>query len=115
MVSNFEQFVLSGKKTSDLSKLTFLFAETPFGQMPVLYVDGTSIAQSGAIVRYLAREFKQCGETSFEQAHVDMYAETFGDCFMKLPFMEKDPEKKVHRLRILLAYAVIKINRHKTV
>ena len=33
------------------------FSETPYGQMPVLTVDKTMINQSGAICRYLAREF----------------------------------------------------------
>ena len=52
----------------------------PFGQCPVLEVDGKMLAQSNTIGRYLARKFGLAGKDEWEQAQVDMYA----DCIMDL-------------------------------
>jgi glutathione S-transferase len=55
-------------------------AEMPFGQMPVLEIDGKEkIAQSQAINRYLARQFGLAGKTPIEEAKVDMIADLFKD------------------------------------
>ncbi|CAK8674276.1 glutathione S-transferase 1-like [Clavelina lepadiformis] len=68
--------------------------ETPFGQMPVLYIDDKPLPQSDAIVRYLAREFKLEGPDSMTTAYVDMLVMSMKEAVEKLPFMEKDEEKK---------------------
>jgi len=68
----------------------------PFGQVPVLEVDGKVLAQSCAIARFLAREFNLAGKDSFEQAQCDQYVELVADMFneiVKIVF-EKDEEKK---------------------
>lgn len=52
----------------------------PFGQCPVLEVDGKMLAQSHTIGRYLARKFGLAGKDEWEQAQADMYA----DCLMDL-------------------------------
>lgn len=49
----------------------------PFGQIPVLEVDGKMLAQSHAIARYLAREFGMAGKTTWDQAVVDQYVDLF--------------------------------------
>lgn len=69
---------------------------TPFGQMPVLDVDGKKLAQSGAIARYAAREFDLAGKDSWEQALVDQYMGLVEDMFTEIVkvFFEKDEEKK---------------------
>lgn len=69
---------------------------TPFGQMPVLDVDGKKLAQSGSIARYLAREFGLAGKDSWEQALVDQYMGLIEDMFTEIVkvFFEKDEEKK---------------------
>ena len=44
---------------------------TPFGQLPLLEVDGELISESVAIARYCAREFGLAGKTTFESAQAD--------------------------------------------
>ncbi|GMT12103.1 hypothetical protein PFISCL1PPCAC_3408 [Pristionchus fissidentatus] len=52
---------------------------TPFGQMPVLEVDGKPLGQSYAINRYLANQFGFAGETAFDRAWVDAIADQHKD------------------------------------
>ncbi|KAK6039743.1 glutathione S-transferase protein [Cooperia oncophora] len=52
----------------------------PFGQLPVLEVDGKQLPQSYAIVRYLARKFGRfAGKNEWEQAQVDAIADQHKD------------------------------------
>ncbi|EYC01089.1 hypothetical protein Y032_0110g154 [Ancylostoma ceylanicum] len=51
----------------------------PFGKMPVLEVDGKQLAQSFAIVRFLARKFGFAGRSPFEEALVDSIADQWKD------------------------------------
>jgi len=67
----------------------------PFGQVPVLKIDDKRLPQSGAIVRYLAREFKLMGDNPLHAAFADMLVETLNDHLYKFPFVEKDEEKRV--------------------
>jgi len=77
-------------------------SKAPFGQMPVLIVGGkTSIAQSGAIVRYLAKLAGLYGKTLEEQARIDMIGEAFaGDINTTFgsAWFEKDPKAKEEKL-----------------
>ncbi|EFO91469.1 hypothetical protein GCK72_005868 [Caenorhabditis remanei] len=52
---------------------------TPFGQLPVLEVDGKPLAQSHAIARFLAREFKLNGQNAWEEGQVNSLADQFKD------------------------------------
>lgn len=52
---------------------------TPFGQVPVLEVDGQVLAQSNTIARYLARKYGLAGKNDWEQALADMYADNIND------------------------------------
>jgi glutathione S-transferase len=71
-------------------------AGLPFGQLPVLEVDGVKLGQSNACARYLARKFNLAGKTDFEQAQVDMIVDCFEDTGkpMMTIFHEKDETKK---------------------
>jgi len=51
----------------------------PFGQVPVLDVDGQILAQSNTISRYLARKHGLAGKDEWEQAQADMYADNIND------------------------------------
>ncbi|XP_057368616.1 glutathione S-transferase 1-like [Daphnia carinata] len=73
-----------------------LKASMPFGQVPVLEVDGKPLSQSYAIARYVARQHGLAGKDDWEQAQVDMYADCIKD-FMILGrpvYEEHDPEKQ---------------------
>ncbi|GMR60659.1 hypothetical protein PMAYCL1PPCAC_30854, partial [Pristionchus mayeri] len=61
---------------------------TPFGQMPVLFVDGKPLPQSFAIARFLADQFGFAGKTPFEAAWVDALADQYKDYFAEIrPFL----------------------------
>ncbi|KAH7710958.1 Glutathione S-transferase 1 [Aphelenchoides avenae] len=51
----------------------------PYGQLPLLEVDGTSIAQSYAIYRFLGRQFMLAGKDDVEAAQVDSLADHIKD------------------------------------
>ena len=49
----------------------------PFGQVPVLEVDGKMLCQSHTIARYLARQFGIAGETEWEKSNFQITLHTF--------------------------------------
>ena len=81
----------------------------PFGQFPVLHVDGKTIAQTGAIARFCG---KLSGlyptENDFYAAKVDEVIDLATDITFKIrpALVEKDPEKKTE-MRRELAEAVL--------
>ena len=70
---------------------------TPFGQVPLLEVDGEQISQSIAIARYCAKEFGLAGKTTFEAAQMDEIVDALQDALEKqynAYLFEKDETKK---------------------
>ncbi|ETN82801.1 glutathione S-transferase protein [Necator americanus] len=76
-------FALAGREYEDVRLTHEQFAAArpnlPFGQLPVLEVDGKQLSQSLAINRFLARQFGFAGKTAFEEALVDSLADQFAD------------------------------------
>lgn len=68
----------------------------PFGQMPILEVDGKKMFQSTAICRYLAKQGKLNGSNDWEDLEIDSIADTISDLRVKVAgyFYEKDEERK---------------------
>jgi len=68
----------------------------PFGQIPILEVDGKTMFQSRAIARYLARKYDLAGKTDLEQAQADMIVDCIEDALKPVPAFrnEPDPAKK---------------------
>ena len=62
-----------------LIRTKLLFLATPFGQVPVLEVDGVPISQSTSIARFLAKEFNLAGKDHLEQAQADMVVDACND------------------------------------
>jgi len=48
-----------------LLRCFFYCVETPFGQIPMLEIDGRTFCQSYAIGRYLARKYSRCPTTIY--------------------------------------------------
>uniref|UniRef100_A0A0K0FVD1 Hematopoietic prostaglandin D synthase (inferred by orthology to a human protein) n=1 Tax=Strongyloides venezuelensis TaxID=75913 RepID=A0A0K0FVD1_STRVS len=73
----------------------------PFGQLPVLEVDGKILFQSRAIEKFLARQFGLIGDDDFEAAQVDQYILSVDDVMnnFRPAFFEKDPTKKAELLK----------------
>ncbi|XP_071142707.1 S-crystallin SL11-like [Mytilus edulis] len=79
-------FAAAGKEFDDDrisgDKWTAFKPKTPYGQMPVLTVDNkTMINQTGAIIRYLAREFGLYGSNNMENTKCDIIIETVFDLY----------------------------------
>ena len=52
---------------------------TPFGQLPILEVDGKVLSGSGSICRLLAEKFGLAGLNEFENAELDSIADFIND------------------------------------
>ena len=51
----------------------------PFGQLPVLEIDGVTIGQSMAIARFLANEYGIAGSSNLVKAQVDEVVDVIND------------------------------------
>ncbi|XP_076656366.1 uncharacterized protein LOC143361011 [Halictus rubicundus] len=58
--------------------------EMPFGQVPVLEIDGKKVNQSVAISRYLAKQFGLAGKDDWEALEIDVVVDTIHDVRAKI-------------------------------
>jgi len=93
-------FAAAGVKYEDVrikkEEWAALKPKTPFGQLPMLEVDGVKLGQSHTCARYLARKFKLAGKTELDQARVDMLIDCMKDALDPLiaVFRATDETKK---------------------
>jgi len=74
-----------------------LKATAPYGQMPFLKVGSLTVAQSGAVERYIARIGKLYGSNDLEAAQIDMVVEGVHDAvknFVSAAYTKDAAEKK---------------------
>jgi len=111
----FKLTYFNGRGLAEPSRLIFAYTETPFediriekeefakkketfpfGQLPILEVNGKVLAQSQAISRYLAKTFMLTGKDDWESAKCDMLVDGLADLRSHLRpfFREQDEEKK---------------------
>ena len=57
----------------------FFYTALTFGQVPVLEVDGKTIAQSMTIARFLARKYNLAGKNELEEAEADTIVDCVSD------------------------------------
>lgn len=56
-----------------------LIAASPFGQMPILEIDGKPYAQTLPICRYLAKQLNLLGKTDLDALQIDAIAAALHD------------------------------------
>jgi len=81
----------------DMAPWQELKPNTPFGQLPVLNVNGVEIAQSMTVARYVAREFGLAGTNNLESALMDAIVDAVSEATEKMYnayVFEKDEAKK---------------------
>lgn len=59
--------------------LFYYLSAMPFGQVPVLEVDGKKINQSFAICRYLAKQYNLAGKNDWEALEIDVTVDNIKD------------------------------------
>ena len=77
---------------------------TPFGSVPLLFWDGEEMAQTMAIVRFVARKVGMAGKTDMEFFKADMVACHFEDIFSPLTEMRfaKTQEDRVTKAKAFM-------------
>lgn len=77
-----------------------LFKETPFSQLPVLFIDDLQLAQTHAIGRYLSKKFNLFGEDDLDALRIDQVLEALNDMLQSTSdwlFFEEDEKKKIEK------------------
>ncbi|XP_076766324.1 glutathione S-transferase-like [Xylocopa sonorina] len=76
---------------------------TPFGQVPVLEVDGKQVAQSVAICRYLAKQCGLAGKNDWEALEIDATVDTIYDINKRLAAFHYEENAEVKAAKLKLA------------
>ncbi|XP_046969312.1 glutathione S-transferase 2-like [Vanessa cardui] len=72
-----------------------LKSSMPFGQMPVLEIDGKQYAQSTAIARYLGRKYGLAGKDIEEDFEIDQIIEFYNDIRIKASAIFHETDENV--------------------
>ncbi|KAJ8676300.1 hypothetical protein QAD02_012087 [Eretmocerus hayati] len=64
----------------------------PYGQLPVLEVNGQYVAQSNAIARYLARKYNLVGQDEWQAMQCDVLVDSLGDLKSELLHFQKEDD-----------------------
>ncbi|XP_055345884.1 glutathione S-transferase 1-like [Paramacrobiotus metropolitanus] len=132
MPQSFKLVYFDGRGRAELLRLTFVAANrkfedvrvdvmgwpslrttTPWGTLPLLEVDGRTVAQSNAIARYLARSFLLAGQDKWQEVLVDSVIEAASDFLAKIlhigEFKGNDLEKAdaVHKFKEVTVPSVL--------
>ncbi|XP_076294013.1 glutathione S-transferase-like [Lasioglossum baleicum] len=80
-----------------------LKSEMPFGQVPVLEIDGKKVNQSTAISRYLAKQFGLAGKNDWEALEIDIAVDTIHDVRLRIAVYgyETNEITKAEKLNII--------------
>ncbi|KAL2738530.1 glutathione S-transferase-like [Vespula maculifrons] len=91
-----------GRITSHSNELDFSFVATPFGQVPMLEVDGKKVNQSTAIARYLAKQHGLAGKNDWEALEIDAIVDTIHDLRAKIAahHYEQNAEAKAAKVKV---------------
>ncbi|XP_044598877.1 glutathione S-transferase-like [Cotesia glomerata] len=71
----------------------------PYGQVPVLEIDGKKINQSVAICRYLAKQYDLAGEDDWQNLKIDATVETIHDIRAKIAAYHYEPHLEAKEAR----------------
>lgn len=80
---------------------------TPFGQVPVLDVDGKKIAQSVAISRYLAKKSDLAGKDDWEALEIDSIVDTIHDVRARLAAFHYEENEEIKAAKRKIADEVV--------
>lgn len=83
----FEDVRIDRDQWTELKKLM------PFGQVPVLEINGKMTHQSVAIARYLAKQMKLTGNNDLEDLEIDAMVDTINDLRQKISAVNKEDDK----------------------
>ncbi|XP_076656882.1 glutathione S-transferase-like [Halictus rubicundus] len=77
-------------------------SEMPFGQIPVLEIDGKKINQTLAICRYLAKQFGLAGKNDWEALEIDVAVDNINDVRTKMAafWYETNEVVKAEKLKV---------------
>ncbi|KAI4471547.1 glutathione s-transferase [Holotrichia oblita] len=72
---------------------------TPFGQTPILTVNGKTANQSTAIARYAAKQAKLVGSNDWENLEIDAIVDTINDFRIKIQQYYYEPDAAIKESR----------------
>ncbi|CAG4942576.1 unnamed protein product [Parnassius apollo] len=85
----FEDIRVSSEEWAELKP------KTPFGQLPILEIDGKQYAQSNAICRYLGHKYGLAGSNIEEDLIIDQNVDFFSDIRAKAGVVHYEPDEAV--------------------